>query len=131
MNKFALLSLLFLVFSILTAPAAVVIDVDKNSKTPHHFKVTQEKYYDEIRITVTAPEKNMGGVFESLRYSMGNRTRITSNGTELQFVIHPSKLEKAIVYADYSDPNHNPEETGGHTVYLLKVSDLIAEAKEK
>ena len=131
MKKHALLSLICLTFSILPASAAVVIKVDKSSRTYPHFKVTQEKDHDEIRITVKVPARTMEGVLDSLRYSTGERTRIVSNGTQLQFVIHPSKLENAIVYVDYTDPNHNPEETGGCTVYMLNVSELLAEAGEK
>ena len=109
------------------AYAAVVHKVDQDSQFAGHFTVTKEKYYDEIQITVTATKQIGNFHFESLRYSIDGRTRITTNGTELTFTIDPAKLEKAIVYADYTAPNHNPEKTGGYEVYELNISSLAAE----
>jgi hypothetical protein len=126
MNKFALTSLFLFSLSVLSVQAAVLRGIEQDSKTLHSFKVTKKKYFDETIITVTVPRAMEGEVFQSLRYSIDDRTRITTNGTELQFVMNPAQFEKAIAYVDYTDPDHDPENTGGLTVYKLDLSSLVA-----
>lgn len=112
-----------------SASAAVVHKVDKDSQFAGHFKVTKDKLNDKVRITVTAPKTLEGYNLDSLRYSINGQIRTMTNGNELSFLIDPDKLDKAIVYADYTDPNHNPEETGGLAVYMLNLSSLAVEAE--
>ena len=124
MKKFASTSILLVFLSALSIQAAVLREINKDSKTLHNFKVKKEKYYDEIMITVTVPKLMEGEVFQSLRYSTGKKSPITTNGTELTFLINPAQFEKAIAYVDYTDPNHDPNETGGSTTYQLDLSSL-------
>lgn len=110
--------------SSMSAEAARIDRVTKDSHFAEHFKVTAKKEAAGIRVYVTVPKSMHEYRLGTVSYYVDSQTRMRTNGTSIEFLIEEESFEKAYVNAGYSDPNHNPEETGGYWAFQLNISSL-------